>query len=225
MNVERATLEALGVDPDAITLIGAPPSPFVRRARVALAERNLAYTLLDAHAWDASPAVVKLLPALKVPGVIADGQAFFDSRVIVEFADTHPASTGPRLLPEERTARLEVRTAEALADGLLEAAVLVRVEGRRAQERRSEAWMEWQLGKVRAALPALNSRAATRTGEPDAADLVTAVAVAYLSERFPEIEWRSLEGLAHLSDRMEARPAFRATPLGTMPGGPLPVMF
>jgi hypothetical protein len=84
------------------------------------------------------------------------GEAVFDSRVIVEYLDT--LSPVGKLIPSTGRERAEVKTWEALADGLLDAAILVRLEntfeGRKPSER-SQAWIDRQMDKVHASLKAM----------------------------------------------------------------------
>ena len=86
-------------------------------------------------------------PLGKVPVlVLEDESAVYDSRVIVEFLDN--VSPFGRLIPPGNRERIEVRRWEALADGVLDAAVLVRYEDQRGQDERSAAWIERQMGKI-----------------------------------------------------------------------------
>ena len=77
------------------------------------------------------------------------GEAVFDSRVIVEYLDT--LSPVGKLIPEPSRERTEVRTWEALADGMLDAAILARLEqtwAGRAEGERSQAWIDRQMRKI-----------------------------------------------------------------------------
>lgn len=109
--------------------------------------------------------------------------------------------------------------------------MLIRVEGRRREGRRSPEWVAWQRGKIASALPALARRAALRMADgrgdapPDAADLATAVATSYLAMRFPDIAWQDEPALRALNERLEARSAFKATNWGAVPPAALDVRF
>ena len=121
------------------------PSPFARKVRALAAEKNIALELVEVDVLDPASPVAALNPLRKVPCLVTDdGEAWFDSPVISEWLDAQP---GPRLLPEAFEARMRVKRLEALADGLLDAAVLIRLESvwpGRAAEQRSAAWMGWQ---------------------------------------------------------------------------------
>src|SRR6478609_2457671 len=107
-------------------LIGSLTSPYVRKVRVVMAEKKLDYQLELEDVWS-NDSILKSNPLGKVPCLVMDGaEAVFDSRVIVEYVDT--LSPVGRLIPERGRERVEVRTWEALADGLLDAAILARLE-------------------------------------------------------------------------------------------------
>ena len=112
-----------------------------------MAEKKLDYQFELEDVW-ANDAILKSNPLGKVPCLVLEGgEAVFDSRVIVEYVDTR--SPVSRLIPDGNRERTEVRTWEALADGVLDAAILARLEqtwpGRTA-EQRSQAWIDRQLG-------------------------------------------------------------------------------
>src|SRR3954471_20447872 len=124
-------------------LIGSLTSAYVRKVRVVLAEKKLDYNFLLEDVWG-SDAILASNPLGKVPCLVMEGgEAVFDSRVIVEYVDT--LSPVGRIIPERGRERAEVRTWEALADGLLDASILARLErqwGGRTDEERSQAWID-----------------------------------------------------------------------------------
>ncbi|HEY6864484.1 MAG TPA: glutathione S-transferase C-terminal domain-containing protein [Burkholderiales bacterium] len=190
-------------------LIGSLASPYTRKARVVLAEKKIDYEFEIDSPWDAATHVPERNPLGKVPVlVLDDGTTLFDSRVIVEFLDN--ASPLARLLPQGNRERIEVRRWEALADGVLDAAVLVRMERRRKPEQQSPEWLERQMGKVRAGLSAMNAdlgdKAWCAGGSYSIADIAVGVCLGWLDFRFPDLGWRDqhpnlARALARLSDR------------------------
>src|SRR2546427_6785427 len=138
-------------------LIGSLTSPYVRKVRVVMAEKKLDYQLELEDVW-ASEHILESNPLGKVPCLVMEGgEAVFDSRVIVEYVDT--LSPVGRLIPERGRERAEVRTWEALGDGLLDAAILARLEktwSGRDDAQRSQAWMDRQMTKVRTSLAAMS---------------------------------------------------------------------
>src|SRR3954454_3545282 len=130
-------------------LIGSLTSPYVRKVRVVLAEKKLDYNFILEDVWG-SDAILASNPLGKVPCLVMEGaEAVFDSRVIVEYVDT--LSPVGKLIPASGRERVEVRTWEALADGLVDAAILARLEqtwAGRDDAHRSPAWTERQMHKV-----------------------------------------------------------------------------
>ena len=195
-------------------LIGALTSPYVRKVRIVMAEKKLDYQFELEDVWT-SDAILKSNPLGKVPCLVMEGgEAVFDSRVIVEYLDTR--SPVSRLIPESSRGRTEVRTWESLADGILDAAVLARLEktwSGRAEGERSQAWIDRQMRKIEASLAAISTGLADKpycTGiHLSLADIAVGCALGYLGYRFPEIEWRAdHKNLARLADKLEARQSF-----------------
>ena len=101
-------------------LIGSLSSPYVRKVRIVMAEKKLDYQFVEEDVWG-SDAILASNPLGKVPCLVMEGgEAVFDSRVIVEYLDAR--SPLARLIPEPNRERTEVRTWEALADGIVDAA-------------------------------------------------------------------------------------------------------
>lgn len=199
-------------------LIGSLTSPYVRKVRIVLAEKKLDYKLELDDPWSAQPKVVDSNPLGKVPCLVLEGgEAMFDSRVIVEYVDT--LSPVGRLIPERGRERAEVRTWEALADGIMDAAIAARMEQHwsgRTEAQRSPAWIERQLGKVDLGLAAMSRALGDRNGccglHLSLADIASGCALGYLDFRFPAIEWRTRHpNLARLADRLAQRPSFAQT--------------
>ena len=199
-------------------LIGSLTSPYVRKVRIVLAEKRLDYRLILEDPW-AGDTVQKMNPLGKVPCLVLEGQdtitgAVFDSRVIVEYLDT--LSPVGRLVPPSGRERLEVRTWEALADGLLDASALARLEltwpGRTASQR-CQPWVERQMDKVMASLKAMDRGLGERTwcngNHFSLADIAVGCALGYLDFRFAHIDWRSEHpNLGRLHGRLAQRQSF-----------------
>jgi glutathione S-transferase len=195
-------------------LIGALTSPYVRKVRIVMAEKKLDYQFVLEDVWE-DDSILKSNPLGKVPCLVLEGgEAVFDSRVIVEYLDTR--SPVSRLIPETGRERTEVRTWEALADGLLDAAILARLEAtwkHRSAEQRSQPWIDRQLVKVDAALHAMSTGLGDKPWcagiHLSLADIAVGCALGYLDFRFPQIAWRERHtNLAKLSEKLFARAAF-----------------
>ena len=194
-------------------LIGSLASPYVRKVRVVMAEKKLDYQFEIEDVW-ASDAILASNPLGKVPCLVMEGgEAVFDSRVIVEYVDT--LSPVGKLIPDRGRERIEVRTWEALADGILDAAILARLEqtwpGRTA-EQRSQTWIDRQMKKIDASLEAISTGLAEKPWcsgiHMTLADIAVGCALGYLAFRFPQIAWRERRNLARLADKMNARQSF-----------------
>ncbi len=195
-------------------LIGSLTSPYVRKVRVVMAEKKLDFQLLLEDPWG-TEAVLASNPLGKVPCLVMEGgEAVFDSRVIVEYLDT--LSPVGKLIPSLSRERTEVRTWEALADGVLDAAVAARMErtwAGRQPEQRSEAWVERQLSRVQAALKAMSQGLGDKPWcagiHFSLADIAAGCALGYLDFRFPQIDWRTPHpNLKKLHDKLATRPSF-----------------
>ncbi len=196
-------------------LIGSLTSPYVRKVRIVLAEKKLDYQLEIEDVW-ANDRILASNPLGKVPCLVMEGgEAVFDSRVIVEYVDT--LSPVGRLIPERGRERAEVRTWEALADGVLDAAISARLEQTwvgRVDTERSSAWVDRQMGKVHTSVAAMSKGLADKpwccTGNHlTLADIAVGCALSYIDFRFPQIDWRSPHAnLVRLSEKLYARPSF-----------------
>src|SRR4051794_18673190 len=133
-------------------LIGSTSSPYVRKVRVVMAEKKLDYQFMEEDVWAADTTIAHSNPLGKVPCLVMEGgEALFDSRVIVEYLDT--LSPVGKLIPAVGRERAEVKTWEALADGVLDALIMARLESNwsgRNKAQRCQAWIDRQLGKTQA---------------------------------------------------------------------------
>ncbi len=172
-------------------LIGSLASPYVRKVRIVMAEKKLDYALILENVWANDTTIQQSNPLGKVPCLLMeDGGAMFDSRVIVEYLDT--LTPVGKLIPAHGRERAEVKNWEALADGILDAAVLVRVERTmRAPEIQSEAWVNRQMDKVNAGLKSMSlglGESAVCVGNHlTLADISVACCLGWLSFRLPPI--------------------------------------
>jgi glutathione S-transferase len=197
-------------------LIGSDGSPYVRKVRVVLAEKKIDCRYEREDVWSPSSTIGQSNPLGKVPALITDdGAAVFDSRVIVEYLDT--VTPIQRLIPPSGRSRVEVRCWEALCDGLLDAAILARLENNRPDPAtRSAAWTARQMGKIDASLEAmargLGDKPFCCDGKYSLADVALGCALGYLDFRFPQIDWRARHpNLARHAATLFARPSFVET--------------
>ena len=198
-------------------LIGSLTSPFVRKVRIVMAEKKLDYQFVLENVWT-SDAILKMNPLGKVPCLVMEGaDALFDSRVIVEYLDT--LSPVGKLIPPGSRDRAGIKTWEALADGLLDASILARLEATwagRSEAQRSQAWIDRQLDKVLVSLKYMSQGLGDKPYcvgiYLTLADIAVGCALGYLDFRFPEIDWRTdYPNLNKLQDKLMLRPSFADT--------------
>jgi len=201
-----------------LRLVGSLTSPYVRKVRIVMAEKRIECQFEVSDVWSPETKIQQSNPLGKVPCLIMeDGGAVFDSRVIVEYLDT--MTPVAKLIPTAGRERVEVRTWEALADGLLDAAIAVRLEQtQRPPEQQSQKWIDRQMGKVDAALEAMASGLEGKNwchnNAYSLADIAVGCALAYLDFRFPQIDWRNRHpDLAKLYTKLAARQSFIDTAL------------
>ena len=193
----------------ALDLFCSPTSPYVRKVCVVAAETGTILNLIPSTANPVTPSadLVAANPLGKVPCLrLADGELLYDSPVICRYLGQNSALY-PAGAAEWRALRRE-----ALADGLLDAAILIRYETHiRPEDRQWQGWIDGQMAKIRAALTAME--ADTPNGaQPDIGDLATACALFYLDFRVPRFDWRGDHPrLAAFAETVAARPAFRDT--------------
>lgn len=196
-------------------LIGSHSSPFARKVRVVLAEKRIDYEFVIEIPSSPDSRVQQYNPLGKIPVLVTeDGTNLFDSRVIVEYLDSISPVT--RLIPEPARQRIQVRRWEALADGILDACVLLVQESRRTPELQSEAVAARQKGKIERALATAATELADRiwcAGEGySLADIALGCALGFLDFRFPEYEWRTAyPNLVRHADKLFKLAPFEAT--------------
>ena len=203
-------------------LIGSVASPYVRKVRIVMAEKKLDYHFVIEDVWAAGTSMSESNPLGKVPCLVMEGsngseEAVFDSRVIVEYLDT--LSPVGKLIPQQGRERAEVKTWEALADGVMDAGVLCRLEATwagRADGERSQAWMDRQRAKITSGIAAmakgLGDKPFCSGIHLSLSDIAVGCALGWIEFRFPDIDWRSqYSNLAKLQDKLMQRPSFADT--------------
>lgn len=190
----------------------------MRKVRVVMAEKKLDYQFVEEDVWSDDTTIMQSNPLGKVPCLVMEGgEALFDSRVIVEYLDT--LSPVGKLIPAVGRERAEVKTWEALADGVLDALILARLEahwGGRSKAQRCQPWIDRQLAKTQASLKAMSQGLGDKPFCAgiylSLADIAVGCALGYLDFRFPEIDWRSpYPNLAKLYEKLSQRASFADT--------------
>ena len=191
-----------------------PPSPFGRKVNIAASVLGLSAEIKieSADTNDPADTVRRQNPLGKIPVlVIEDGTSLYDSRVILEYLD-HRAGGG-KIIPREPGARFAALRLQALADGLTDAQILVLYEARwRAPEHHVAKWVDYQAGKIKRGLAALEADPPSLDAMPNVGHIALACFLGHRDLRFPGT-WRvGHPKLAAWLDNFDARvPAFSAT--------------
>jgi glutathione S-transferase len=197
-------------------LLGTLTSPYVRKVRVVLAEKKIDFEWVLDSPNNPDSLARRINPLARVPVLVLDDETpIFDSPVIVEYLDN--LAPNNKLLPTTHRERIEVKRWEALADGLLDAAVGIRLELLRPEQQRSDSWIE----RERSVIDATLSMMATELGDANSwcmgtpftlADIVVGCALGYLDFRIAELDWRGRHPqLARLHDKLMQRASFSET--------------
>jgi glutathione S-transferase len=197
-------------------LLASPLSPYTRKVRIVLAEKRIDCDLQTVDVNPVENAVNAHNPLGKIPVlVLDDGTAVYDSRVIVEFLDgKSPIS---RLIPEDLRDRIAVRRWEALADGVLDAGLLVRYESLRDKNEQSKAWSDKQLARMKRGMEQMASELSERQwchGERySLGDIAVGCCLGWLGFRKPgDVDWhKGYPVLARHYEKLMTRAAFADT--------------
>lgn len=198
-----------------IKLVTSLTSPYGRKVRMVLLEKKIPFQLEVENPWLPDTRVIEINPLGKVPVlVLEDGVSVFDSRVIVEYLDT--LTPVAHLIPPDAKSRMIVRGIEALADGVIDAAVAVYLERKRSMEKQDADWIILQEKTLHRGLEALSCALGEKTVflgiTMTLADIATVCVLGYLDLRFAELAWRETHpNLAGLADRLAERASFKET--------------
>ncbi len=197
-------------------LLGSDTSPYTRKARLVLLEKGLPFTYVIAPPREPGSPVPQHNPLGRVPTLLLDdGTAVFDSPVICEYLDT--LNDRPILIPRsDPLARMRVRRWEALADGIMDSAVVVRLESLRPAEKQDPPTLALHGNAISRALALaerwLGGRSWCEGESLTLADLALVSALLYLDLRQPERDWRGQHpGLADWVAPMLRRDSVRTS--------------
>ena len=196
-------------------LISATPSPYARKVRIQLAEKDIPFELVTEVPWDADTQLPEHNPLEKLPVLICeDGETVYESRFVNEWVEMrHPE---PAMVPADTDGILAVKRFEILSDGVCDACVLVFWERARPEAARSAEWTARQMRKADGGLREISRLLGERTfcvGDRfSLADVAVGSLLGWLAVRFAELPWRDRHlNLARLQDRLEARPSFKGS--------------
>lgn len=193
-------------------LLMSPTSPYVRKVRVLLAEKNLQCEMVQLNLWKGEIGdLEERNPLRKIPVLITDeGDNIYDSRTIAAYLD---AIAAPHFYPQEARARALVQSREMLADGATDAFVMILMTRTIDPDAATARWTKWLTRKVRRSLAQMAAGMEGRDPDNlDMGDIACACMLDFLSFRFPELEWRDEHApLAAWLDSVLARDSFART--------------
>jgi glutathione S-transferase len=211
-NLQSTRVILRGVMMQMLQLIGSLTSPYVRKVRIELAQKGLEYDFILDDVWSPAPQVLQFNPLGQVPCLIlTDATVLTDSRSIVDYLDLR---VPPVAL--DGSERVQLIRWQALAEGVMDAAVKYRVEQLRPEGLQSAAWFERQQFKLHRAFVAFDERLRDQawlvTGQATRADSVLMCALNFIDLRIPDWAWRAeFEYLSRFERLMSERPEFAAT--------------
>jgi glutathione S-transferase len=197
-------------------LFYSPASPYVRKVMVLAHEKKIADRIeqvnTTANPVKTNDVLLAHNPLGKLPClVLKDGRAIFDSSVITAYVDS---LAEPHINPDAGPGRFDALTLEALADGMLDACLLMRYESTlRPSDRFWQDWYDGQMAKVDNGLDLLEQRwMPTLNGRINIGVIAVASALGYLDFRFSDKKWRDTRpNLAEFSAKIGERPSMQAT--------------
>jgi glutathione S-transferase len=197
-------------------LLGSNTSPYARKVRLVLLEKNIPHEFINDPPREPGSLSARVNPLARIPALILDDETcVFDSPVIAEYADT--LNDTPILLPRnDALARMRVRRWEALADGIVDSAVVVRTERIRPQEKQEEGNIQRNNNAISRALDFASKQLGQNEWCEGAtislADLALVSALMYLDLRQPERDWRNQHpNLAQWFARISERQSVKAS--------------
>ncbi|MES2182216.1 MAG: glutathione S-transferase C-terminal domain-containing protein [Pseudomonadota bacterium] len=192
-------------------------SPYARKVRIAAIEKQVPFEMIVEVPWNEGTMITNINPLGKVPvWILANGKALFDSRVIVEYLDG--VSTTGNLMPVDLLERIEVKRWEALAEGVMDAALVIFAERKkRPIELQYPNWIARQFGKIHRGLKTLSDELSDREfyfgDKLSIADIAVASALGYIGLRFnDDFNWQQeYPVLAEHYRRLMQRHSFKST--------------
>jgi glutathione S-transferase len=196
-------------------LLSATPSPYARKVRIALHEKNLPFELITEIPWNKEARAPIYNPLGKIPVLITDdGTSIYESRFILEYLELKFPQ--PPLLPQDIDSIIAAKRLEVLGDGICDAMVLTFIERLRPEAHQSKAWIARQRAKIDAGLAEIARLVRVETPYANGTrfglgDIAVGSTLGYMDLRFPDLAWREHEHLVALFNRLSQRSSFRQT--------------
>ena len=198
-----------------LKLLSATPSPFARKVRVVLLEKNIPFELKTINPWNMNADIERFNPLGKIPVLItANNETIYDSKFIIEWIEHNYPD--PAVFPTDAKTKFKAQQIQVIADGICEALILLFFENMRPYPQQSKPWSERQIKKISNGLQALEQQISNDEFCVDntfgIADISVVSAVDYLSLRFKTYEWRNkFTRISKFVARQSARQSFIET--------------
>lgn len=198
-----------------LKLLSATPSPFARKVRVVLLEKNIPFELKTINPWNINADIERFNPLGKIPVLItANNETIYDSKFIIEWIEHNYPD--PAVFPTDAKTKFKAQQIQVIADGICEAVILLFFENMRPDPQQSKPWSERQIKKISNGLQALEQQISNDEFCVDntfgIADISVVSAVDYLSLRFKTYEWRNkFTRISKFVARQSARQSFIET--------------
>ena len=167
-------------------------SPFARKVRVLIREKGATAHVSEetVSAMEDPASLHEANPLGKIPALIMpDGSSYFDSPLICEFLDV--TLEGPSMIPASHVERFRVLRHQALADGIMDAAVSIDFERNRPEAQRSEMWIGRWSRAIERSLAVLEDEVVSLDGPVDLGSIAVGAALGYLDFRHGDLGWQN----------------------------------
>jgi glutathione S-transferase len=167
-------------------------SPYARKVRVLIHEIGLndRVNLTLCNPFADVEKLQQVNPLRKIPAlVLDDGNSLYDSPVICEYLDSlhNQIST----VPIAGIARFNVLRQQAIADGIMDAAISIVMEIRRTDAERSNNWITRWTTAINASLDILETDILTCSDPVNIGQIAIGCALGYLDFRLADLHWRT----------------------------------
>ena len=174
-------------------LIIATPSPYARKVRVIMREKNINFEEIIDVPWNTDTLTLGINPLGKIPILLRDGhEPLFDSKVIVQFLDKYKQK--PLFYPKDPDEDISARLVETVAEGICDSIVLLFLENSRNETLRSKTWIKRQEKKIIEAVKYLSNNLQEKKyfvgNFFNIADVSVFTCLEYLDLRFSKFKWR-----------------------------------
>ena len=175
-------------------IIIANPSPYARKARVALHEKEIVFEEIIDVPWNTNTLTKGINPLGKIP-ILLNGnhEPLFDSKVIIQYLDYYKPQ--PLLYPKNPKDNISARLVETVADGVCDAIVLIFLENSRKETLKSKDWIQRQEKKIFEGVKYLSNYLEGENyfvgNHFNIADICGFSCLEYIDLRFPKFKWRN----------------------------------